>query len=99
MSPGRQGGTVQQPSAPFALSFVLSSPDGNSTIQWTWNTTNPTSFAVQKSTNGVSGWSVVGTYAGTYRSLDSLQAAYYRVLVVGGQFDGTYSNVVGLSQS
>jgi hypothetical protein len=70
---------------------------GGDSISWTWSDADPDHWDIEESADGVTGWSVTTTAAGSARSEGSLDTTmFYRI--IGRDSGGTavtlYSNVV-----
>jgi subtilisin family serine protease len=67
------------------------------TLNWSQTNAYETSFKVERSTNGVSGWTQIGTTAANATSYPDTTAAcsttyYYRVRAANSSFNSAYSN-------
>lgn len=83
------------PSTPPSIGLSLDPVNG---IIWTWNETNPTSWSVQQGPASSGPWTEIEVHPGSQRDTSGLtQFNYFRVVSVGGSYDGTISNVVFLS--
>lgn len=70
---------------------------GGDSIAWTWSGADPDHWDVEESADGVSGWSVTDTVAGSARGDSSLDTGmFYRIIGrdSGGSAVTDYSNVV-----
>lgn len=83
------------PSVDLVLEVDSGAADG---IIWTWNQIDPTNWSVQQSSDGVTGWFELSLELPAARTINGLTSFnYFRVVVVGGDFDGTISNAVFLT--
>lgn len=77
-------------------SLIVSEVPSDS-ITWTWNQSDPTNWSIQQSSDGSTGWVEIELADPDARGSTGLTGVnYYRVVVVGGAFDSTISNVVFL---
>lgn len=84
--------------ASFELTLSILSL-GEGTIGWTWDGPNPDNWQIQRSLGPNGPWNNDSLLAPEERVETALTGVnYYRVVAVGGQFAGTTSNVVFLSQ-
>lgn len=80
-----------------AADIVLTADTGDNSIDWTWNKADPTNWSIQESLDGETGWTEIELADPGSRGTTGLAGVnYYRVVVVGGDYDGTISNVVFL---
>ena len=88
-----QSGITVAPAAPISLKATASS---TSQINLTWTSgTGDTGYTIQRSANGSTGWTQIGTTTGTTYSDTGLTAGttyYYRVVATGGSVSSAYSN-------
>jgi hypothetical protein len=89
------GGTV--PAAPSGL--TLTAPQqGRVTLNWTDNSSNETSFVVERSLSATTGFAQIGTVTSNVRTFNDDTVArrttyFYRVKAVNGAGSSAYSNV------
>lgn len=75
-------------------SLVLSENPDNA-LEWTWNQTDPTSWSVQQTDTPDMNWVEILTPVGSARNAVGMTLfKWYRVVAVGGDFDGEISNTV-----
>lgn len=93
--------TVPVPSAPSSLTVT---PDSSTTaiLTWTDNSTNENGFKIERSLDGSTGWSQVGSVSAnivtfTDTNLTAQQPYYYRVYGFNGGGNSGYSNVYGIN--
>lgn len=105
---GTTYGTVQSfttlPNAPTAPSNLSVTPSSSTTAILTWvdNSTDETGFKIERSLNGTTGWSQVGSNSANLTSFTSIsltpqQSYYYRVYAVNTGGNSGYSNVYGIN--
>jgi hypothetical protein len=85
------------PNAPTGLSAVASSTS-QIDLSWTDNSADGTGFEVQRSDDGSTGWSTVGSNAANDTTFSDLglpagTTFYYRVKATGASADSAFSNV------
>lgn len=78
-------------------SLVLSAGVDDESIDWTWNQSDPTSWVIEQSIDPDTGFFQVATAGPSERTWENPTFfKFYRVVVVGGEFDGMISNVISI---
>jgi len=94
---------VPAPTAPSALQSTVNS-FSEITLNWTDNSANELSFIVERSLNGTTGWTAVGTLGSNVATLQDTgltasTAYYYRVFATNSGGNSAYSSVTNATTS
>lgn len=102
-SPAADPPALDPPAAPSSLSATAISTT-QIDLTWTDNSSNETSFRVERSPNGSTGWASVGTNAADDNTFSNTGLTcgtqyFYRVFAVNGVGDSTASNTANATTS